>query len=331
MTTTRTCKIYLLSALAAGLLLLPSAPLHAAATLSGGAKKAPKQKITRQVAKTSVQLKPVKKGQVVRLQADSKEQVAAHRVKPAQKQAKNRKQSTKALASVQKNRTEKTVRTAQARSSRPSTVKSLARAAAGAPFTKKKATLDEETRLANTLQNQLGVEVLVQENRAHSGGLFIAPPNTKTGSDNAAQALDLLANLPLGKPIKATISSAFGGRQDPINGRRAFHEGVDFQARTGEKVFVTGNGRVVSSSYSPDYGENVIISHGKGYETMYAHLSKRLVQVGDKISSGEVVGLVGNSGRSTGSHLHYEIRYLGAPINPMDYMRATRQASLQKK
>ncbi len=333
----RTCFF---CALATGLLLLPAPNLQAAATLSGGAKKAPKQKIARQVAKASPKkLKAVQKGKIVRLQADAKEQVVAHKAKPVHKQAKSSKQNSKPVQVAKKTRTVKdtagAVQTAdlnsQSLSGRSASAVTAQVAAGKAPFLKKKATLDEQTRLANTLQDQLGVEVMVQENRAHSGGLFIAPPSTDKGTDNAAKALDLLANLPLGRPIDAPISSQFGGRQDPINGRKAFHEGVDFQASTGEKVKATGNGQVVSSGYSPDYGENIIVSHGKGYETMFAHLSKRLVRVGDSIAPGDVIGLVGNSGRSTGSHLHYEIRYRGAPINPMDYMRATQQARLQKK
>lgn len=322
---------YFFCALATGLLLFPDSNLHAA-IISGGAKKAPKQKITRHVNKVSVKkVQPVAKGKIVRLKADAKEQVVAHKAKPVHKQVKSRKQNSKAVQVARKARTVKAARTVALRSQRHGGLDVMAQSVVDAPFLKKKATLDEQTRLANTLQDQLGVEVMVQENKAHSGGLFIAPPSTGTGIDNAAKALDLLANLPLGKPIDAPISSQFGRRQDPINGRRAFHEGVDFQARTGEKVNATGKGRVVSAGYSPDYGENIIISHGKGYETMYAHLSKRLVRVGDSIVPGDVIGLVGNSGRSTGSHLHYEIRYRGAPINPMDYMRATQQARLQKK
>ena len=330
---TKIVRTFFFCTLATGLLLLPASNLQAAAAISGGAKKAPKQKITRQVSKASPKkLQPVQKGKIVRLEADAKEQVATHKAKPAHKQVKSRTQNTKpAQVAAKKTRTVKAVQTAEVRTQRRGVSATTAQAPAGSPFLKKKATLDEQTRLANTLQDQLGVEVMVQDNRAHSGGLFIAPPSTDTGADNATKALDLLANLPLGRPIDAPISSRFGGRQDPVNGRRAFHEGVDFQARMGEKVNATANGRVVSSSYSPDYGENIIISHGKGYETMFAHLSKRLVQVGDSIAPGDVVGLVGNSGRSTGAHLHYEIRYRGAPINPMDYMRATQQARLQKK
>ena len=85
------------------------------------------------------------------------------------------------------------------------------------------------------------------------------------------------------------------------------------------------------SGYSPDYGENIIVSHGKGYESLFAHLSKRLAKVGDEVEAGDLIGLGGSTGRSTGSHLHYEIRYKGAPIDPTDYIRATQQAQLQKK
>lgn len=349
--------------LTTGLLLLP-ASLHATTALSGGAKKAPVQGIARAVGKTPVKVKvqAAKKPQLVRLHAAVKAQTTTTRKAKAGRKASgaSAQQERKVAQAKAKRRSTGSSQTAAATAkskerTRPSSVPLAHKVAQAAqtsrhttrppgdrgtdvqvqagdtPFLKQKATLSACTRLAQTLQDQLGVEVLVQEDPHHSGGLFIAPPSTETGQESAAKAMDLLANLPLGKPIDASISSPFGGRQDPINGRKAFHEGVDFQAKTGDKVFATGKGRVVSSGYSPDYGENVIISHGRGYETMYAHLSKRAVQVGDSIAPGDVVGLVGNTGRSTGSHLHYEIRYRGAPINPMDYMLATQQARLQKK
>lgn len=352
MATTPTTPFSCFCLFTAGLLLLPAASLHAATALSGGAKKAPAQKsITRAVSKTPVKVQPVKKAQVVRLHAESKTQTASHKAKPERKTGKSKGQQERKVAQqatagnraadlAQKATAAKTRRvhsaSAQLTTHTPQNNDRLDAAGdtvqtGDTPFLKRKATLNACTRLARTLQDQLGVEVLVQEDPRHSGGLFIAPPSTETDRESAAKAMDLLANLPLGKPIEASISSPFGGRQDPINGRKAFHEGVDFQAKTGEKVQATGKGRVVSSSYSPDYGENVIVSHGRGYETMYAHLSKRLVQVGDSITPGDTVGLVGNTGRSTGSHLHYEIRHQGAPINPMDYMLATQQAQLQKK
>ncbi len=327
-------KTCFLCTLAIGLLLLPTATLHAAAALSGSAKKTTNQKITRQAGnKQSTRPQTAQKGQIVRLQADTKVQATTRTTKKTtQKQSVKAKPKAKVAQAAKKTRSAKTVQTARVRQTGRTGINTSGRATGNAPFLKKKASLDEQTCLAQTLQNQLGVEVLVQEDPAHSGGLFIAPPNTETGQDNAAKALDLLANLPLGTPIGTSITSPFGSRRDPINGRRAFHEGVDFKAKRGDKVQATGNGRVVSSGYSPDYGENIIVSHGNGYETVFAHLSKRLVQVGDSVTPGDTVGLAGNSGRSTGTHLHYEIRYQGAPINPMDYMRATgRQAWLSKK
>lgn len=350
MATTPTAPFSCFCLFTAGLLLLPAAS-HAATALSGGAKKAPAQRIARAVSKTPVKVQAAKKAQVVRLHAESKAQTTSHRAKPERKTGKTKRQQERKVAqqgTARKRSADPAQTTAATKTRRVRPAAQLAThspqsddrrldavrdtvQAGDTPFLKRKATLNACTRLARTLQDQLGVEVLVQEDPRHSGGLFIAPPSTETDRESAAKAMDLLANLPLGKPIEASISSPFGGRQDPINGRKAFHEGVDFQAKTGEKVQATGKGRVVSSSYSPDYGENVIVSHGRGYETMYAHLSKRLVQVGDSIMAGDIVGLVGNTGRSTGSHLHYEIRYQGAPINPMDYMLATQQAQLQKK
>lgn len=357
MATIRTVSFSCFCILTTGLLLLP-ASLHAATALSGGAKKTPTQRTTRTAAQAPVKVQAAKKPQLVRLHASAKAQATTQKAKPGRKasgasaqqerkvaQAKAKQRATgssqTAAAAAKSKRTRSSSAQVAAQTSRQISSKPLENRgidaadvpvqAGDTPFLKQKATLSACTRLAQTLQDQLGVEVLVQEDPRHSGGLFIAPPSTETGKESAAKAMDLLANLPLGKPIDASISSPFGKRQDPINGRRAFHEGVDFQAKTGEKVFATGKGRVVSSGYSPDYGENVIISHGRGYETMYAHLSKRAVQVGDSITPGDVVGLVGNTGRSTGSHLHYEIRYRGAPINPMDYMLATQQAQLQKK
>lgn len=356
MATIRTVSFSCFCILTTGLLLLP-ASLHAATALSGGAKKAPAQSTTRTTVKAPVKVQAAKKPQLVRLHAAAKAQATPQKAKPGSKASGASAQQERKVAQAKaKQRATGSSQTAAAPAKSKRTRSSSAQVAAqtarhtskplenrgidasnvpvqagDTPFLKQKATLSACTRLAQTLQDQLGVEVLVQEDPRHSGGLFIAPPSTETGKESAAKAMDLLANLPLGKPIEASISSPFGKRQDPINGRKAFHEGVDFQAKTGEKVFATGKGRVVSSGYSPDYGENVIISHGRGYETMYAHLSKRAVQVGDSITPGDVVGLVGNTGRSTGSHLHYEIRYRGAPINPMDYMLATQQAQLQKK
>lgn len=329
----KSCRLFCSFALAAGVLLLPSG-LYAAPNITQGAKKAARPSSIAVVSKTAVKQradKSKKSAKVAKADKSSRKQgvrVHSDKGKVAAKQAKAGRSHGNGGRHI----------TGQTKGGKnPSPVQSRGRvvaeptlASGEGPFLKRRAILSEQTRLANTLQTQLGVEV--QEDPGHSGGLFIAPP--ATGTDHAAKAMDLLANLPLGEPVDpalSSISSGFGIRKDPFNGRRAFHEGIDFRAKTGTPVRSTGKGRVVGSGYSPDYGEHIIVSHGMGYETMFAHLSKRLVRVGDEIEPGMLIGLVGNSGRSTGAHLHYEIRYQGAPINPTDYVQATQQARLQKK
>ena len=304
-------------ALLTGFLLLALSDLQAAPALSGGAKKAVKQQTIAQVGKKAPGKdkanKSTKETKVAKANKDKSGKKAAA--------------ADKALAKGKNAKSGKVGKTETARVRRDDSPHT---AGEGAPFLKRRAIFDEDTRLANTLQEHLGVEVM--EDPKHSGGLFIAPPSAARG-DHAARALDLLANLPLGLPLDVApeVSSGFGGRRDPLNKRRAFHEGIDFRAKTGTRVFATGKGKVAYSGYSPDYGENIIVSHGKGYESMFAHLSKRLAKVGDEVDSGDLIGLVGSTGRSTGSHLHYEIRYKGAPIDPTDYIKATQQAQLQKK
>ncbi len=116
-------------------------------------------------------------------------------------------------------------------------------------------------------------------------------------------------------------SSSYGWRHDPILGIRAFHEGLDFSAAQGEPIKATGSGIVVESGSSSDYGNTVRIQHGKGLETRYAHASKLLVKTGDLVSKGQIIAFVGNTGRSTGPHLHYEIRLNGNSLDPRKYLK----------
>ncbi len=127
--------------------------------------------------------------------------------------------------------------------------------------------------------------------------------------------------LPNSNPVNlAYRSSSYGWRIDPFNGNRAFHEGLDFTAAAGTKIRAAGDGIVISAAHTPAYGNLVKLNHGAGLETRYAHASKLLVKNGDRVVKGQVIALVGSTGRSTGPHLHYEIRLNGSPLDPRKYL-----------
>ncbi|MDR1678616.1 MAG: M23 family metallopeptidase [Prevotellaceae bacterium] len=115
------------------------------------------------------------------------------------------------------------------------------------------------------------------------------------------------------------MASGYGMRIDPIYRVPRFHAGMDFTAPTGTKIFATGNGTVTYAAWKQGYGNCVIINHGFQYETLYAHMSEIQVHTGQKVKRGETIGLVGNTGKSTGPHLHYEVHYKGAPVNPSNF------------
>lgn len=125
------------------------------------------------------------------------------------------------------------------------------------------------------------------------------------------------------KPVNVGfVSSRYGWRMDPITGRRTMHRGVDYSARMGTPVMVTADGVVTFSGVLQTYGNVVEVSHGKGFITRYAHLQRRLVQKGQRVTRGDVVGRVGSTGRSTFSHLHYEIEQEGERIDPLRFVLA---------
>ena len=130
--------------------------------------------------------------------------------------------------------------------------------------------------------------------------------------------LDWLQTLPTGVPIQGDyrVSSGFGIRNDPFTGGLAMHEGLDFTAMSGTTVVATAKGTVTRSGWDFGYGNVVEVQHAEGFATRYAHLSKRLVQVGDVVERGGVLGEVGSTGRSTGPHLHYEVFNKDRVINP---------------
>ncbi len=183
--------------------------------------------------------------------------------------------------------------------------------------------LEERNKILKTLMDQIGIKIEVDEDPSHSGGLYI-DPNIKAGHDlfnTTDRYITLLQQLPLGRPISTKITSRYGARRDPINHKKAFHAGIDFKGRRGDKVHATGTGIVKRSCYVRGFGNCIVLAHANGYDTLYAHLSKRLVKTGDRVIRGEIIGLVGNTGRSTGSHLHYEVHYHKKNLDPMKFLR----------
>ncbi|MEL7462672.1 MAG: DUF5930 domain-containing protein [Pseudomonadota bacterium] len=131
--------------------------------------------------------------------------------------------------------------------------------------------------------------------------------------------------LPFARPVGAArMTSPFGPRRDPINGGRAFHSGVDYAAPRGTPIYSTASGEVVKATTMRGYGRIVILRHAFGYETVYAHLHRIRVKVGDVVERGDRIGDMGNTGRSTGTHLHYEVRINGKAVNPANYIEAAR-------
>ena len=129
--------------------------------------------------------------------------------------------------------------------------------------------------------------------------------------------------LPIANPVASPrISSSFGNRVDPFYKKTAFHSGVDFKASTGTPIKATGDGVVVTAERSGGYGLTVVIDHGSGINTRYAHMSKILVNAGQNVSRGKIIGKVGSTGRSTGAHLHYEIRRNEEATNPSKFLKA---------
>ncbi len=139
----------------------------------------------------------------------------------------------------------------------------------------------------------------------------------------ASQHEERLAHIPSIQPVYELdlkqMASGYGHRVDPVYGTTKFHEGMDFSAAPGTPVYATGNGVVADAGWNSGYGNSIDINHGYDYLTRYAHLSKILVKQGQEVKRGDLIGLVGNTGKSTGPHLHYEVRYKGAPQNPVKY------------
>ena len=129
-----------------------------------------------------------------------------------------------------------------------------------------------------------------------------------------------LGAKPQGWPAKGWLTSSFGMRKSPFSGRMKMHEGLDIAARTGTPIYATADGVVSRAETAPGYGKLVVVDHGYGYRTYYAHNSKVFVKIGQRIKRGDKIAAIGNTGTSTGSHVHYEVRLNGVPLNPYKFI-----------
>ncbi len=150
--------------------------------------------------------------------------------------------------------------------------------------------------------------------------------NLDSALDRLDQVRKRVSALPLANPAPGKpVTSLFGVRRDPFLGTAAFHSGIDFRAAYGQTVKSTAAGKVVKAGRFGGYGNMVEIDHGNGFSTRFAHLSRVLVRDGQQVAAGVIVGEAGSSGRSTGSHLHYEVRENGRAINPVNFLKAGKQ------
>lgn len=130
----------------------------------------------------------------------------------------------------------------------------------------------------------------------------------------------ILSSTPSRAPARGFVSSTFGMRVDPFTGLAQLHGGIDFSANIGAPVSATADGVVIFSGTDPSYGKMIKLDHGSGLVTQYAHMSKLNVRLGEQVRRGALIGAVGNTGRSTGPHLHYEVRVNGVPVDPRRYL-----------
>lgn len=170
--------------------------------------------------------------------------------------------------------------------------------------------------------------------RGGEGSVPIALPRPTEPLDDVVGKLQaaqkLVTATPLLPPIDTyRLTSAFGDRRDPITGRSAFHAGMDLAAPRGTEILATASGRVTFAGRMGAYGNMVEVDHGMGLTTRYAHLKSVMVSPGDDVAFRQSIGVIGNTGRSTGRHLHYEIRIDDLPLDPANFIRAGRELARQ--
>jgi murein DD-endopeptidase MepM/ murein hydrolase activator NlpD len=190
-----------------------------------------------------------------------------------------------------------------------------------------------ETKLRSRLIDIEGVLLEMQElldkkgikKHLSVGGEFIPPDRLSISyvefmQKDIDEIYNTMKGLPVGSPLEGKLNSKFGYRKDPYRSKFGFHSGIDIDADYGEQVVATADGTVTKAGWHHSYGKTVIVDHKDGYETLYGHLSAVTVKEGEKVAVGEVIGKAGSTGRSTGTHLHYEVVKNGKRIDPSNYL-----------
>ena len=156
-----------------------------------------------------------------------------------------------------------------------------------------------------------------------SKAIFVQSKSFDAIENLAKNKIEMLASIPAILPVSLKeahqVSSSYGYRMHPIYKTMKFHAGMDFTGAIGTPIYATGNGLVVESQFDKGYGRHVIIDHGFSYKTMYAHMEKIVVKKGQTVKRGDVIGYLGNTGLSTGPHLHYEVRKNEKPVDPINF------------
>lgn len=158
---------------------------------------------------------------------------------------------------------------------------------------------------------------------AQAGGpsSVLPPADTPEFGETIERLLKAASRVPLGRPAQGGLSSGFGPRHNPFNGQGSeFHHGLDFRGNVGDPARVTADGTVEFAGTMNGYGQVVKVRHGYGYSTVYGHLSHIDVQTGQQVRAGELIGKIGSTGRSTGPHLHYEVRLNNEPHDPAHFL-----------
>ena len=193
------------------------------------------------------------------------------------------------------------------------------------PHSERYAGLNNESRYShlNSLRDADLIKDLTRKTDLLERQIYVQIKSFDELQQLARDNSDRISHIPAIQPISSEnmkqMASGYGYRRDPIYGTGRFHEGLDFAADTGTPVYATADGKVVHAGWKSGYGNLVEIDHGYGYVTRYAHLSKLKVKEGQSVKRGDQIAESGNTGKSTGPHLHYEVRYRDIPQNPINY------------